>query len=39
MSEINPTDHKSILAHIFLMKVFVKQFVNWLSLKEIIAYY
>ena len=38
MSEINPTDHKSISAHNFLMKVFVKQFVNWLSLKEIISW-
>ena len=41
MSEFNLTDHKtrdkSILARIFLMKVFVKQFVNWLSLKKIIS--
>ena len=35
MSEINLIDHKSIPAHIFLMEVFMKPFMNWLSLKEI----
>ena len=39
MSEINPIDHESnsaaISACIFLMKVFVKLFVNCLSLKEV----
>ena len=37
MSEINPTDHKSISSRIFLMKVFVKLFVNCLGLKEVIS--
>ena len=28
MSEINPTDHTSIIASILLIKIFVKQFVD-----------
>ena len=37
MSEIHPTDRKSITASIFLMKVCVKLIVNPLSLQKIIC--
>ena len=38
MSKINPIITRVPQLTVFLMKVFVKLFVNWLSLREIISY-